>query len=903
MGNPRPRAQWQKEWPLLRREAEYATIYSALVGQSEARGVVVIGDAGVGKTTLAGLCTESLPSRVQWVTGTQTMRSIPLGVFAHFVGSTAPREPVALLAAARKAILAQRDCVLCVDDAHLLDQLSATLLHRLAMDGSARIVATVRAGETAPDAITALWKDGYLRRLDLGPFTKGQCVWLIEQALGGGLEGLSADLMWEASGGNALFVRHLVEGALEAGTLRQVRGVWQLRGRASVTSELASLLEARIEQLPDDVLHTLEVLTLCEQLDLDTLAGIVGAEAVEDAETRGLIRVAEEPHNVQVRFTHPLLGEVIRRRLGLAAARRVRGELVRALRKQPVLGPGQRIRLAELTLDSVEMPETALLVAAAQDAIALTDITLGARLAQAAVSHGGGLAASETLARALFWQGHAAACEETLSPFNPDAMTTEELLGWGGVRIPNLQWSIGDTEGAHQILQVLRDRVTDPAGRLFVDGLAAMMTMAEGHLDDALLLCERVLADPRACPQTVDRAIISGTTSLALQGRFDEVAEVAARAQQVDGDVDGLRGHMRALGEIWGLVFAGFFDAAERKSADIARTSSPGQCLAWGMDNVLASTVEVARGHFRATVSRLEQTVAVLISESTAPHSFGIGDRVWDILARLLLAQSYCALGSVEAGAKMVAELRTRLGPGLAGLHPQLRLTEAWLAAAQGLVSTAMTLAVDAGDMARRSGQRAIELRALHDAIRFGDHTSLQRQVVIASDVGGRLAPVYAAHAAALANRDAADVYEAAEQFEQIGALLSAADTAAQAAVLFDAAGDRRRTMKAAAAAERLAAACGGIRTPALTLAAHPLPLSIREREIATLAAQGLSNRQIAERLDVSTRTVEGHIYRACTKRGLNDREELASLIRDSRSWEPTSPNKIGERGASNEVV
>ena len=47
----------------------------------------------------------------------------------------------------------------------------------------------------------------------------------------------------------------------------------------------------------------------------------------------------------------------------------------------------------------------------------------------------------------------------------------------------------------------------------------------------------------------------------------------------------------------------------------------------------------------------------------------------------------------------------------------------------------------------------------------------------------------------------------------------------------------------------RLAAACGGIKTPALILAAQPLPMSTREREIANLVAQGLSNREIADRL------------------------------------------------------
>ena len=68
-----------------------------------------------------------------------------------------------------------------------------------------------------------------------------------------------------------------------------------------------------------------------------------------------------------------------------------------------------------------------------------------------------------------------------------------------------------------------------------------------------------------------------------------------------------------------------------------------------------------------------------------------------------------------------MAELRSRFGRHLALFEPQLRLAEAWLAAAQGNVSAAIELALHAGDMAKRSGQRAIELRALHNAIRFGD--------------------------------------------------------------------------------------------------------------------------------------------------------------------------------------
>ena len=67
-----------------------------------------------------------------------------------------------------------------------------------------------------------------------------------------------------------------------------------------------------------------------------------------------------------------------------------------------------------MTLDSDESPELDLLVTAARDAIALTNVTLGERLARAAVNRGGGLVASELLARSLLWQGNSAEAEETL---------------------------------------------------------------------------------------------------------------------------------------------------------------------------------------------------------------------------------------------------------------------------------------------------------------------------------------------------------------------------------------------------------------------------------------------------------------------------------------------------------
>ena len=64
-----------------------------------------------------------------------------------------------------------------------------------------------------------------------------------------------------------------------------------------------------------------------------------------------------------------------------------------------------------------------------------------------------------------------------------------------------------------------------------------------------------------------------------------------------------------------------------------------------------------------------------------------------------------------------------------------------------------------------------------------------------------------------------------------------------------------------------------------MRLSVERLPLTQREREIAFLVAAGMSNRSLAKHLNLSVRTVEGHIYRAMTKTGGSTRDELATLL------------------------
>ncbi|CRK49985.1 Response regulator receiver protein [Rhodococcus sp. RD6.2] len=835
-------------------------------------GAILIGAAGVGKTTLARVVTESLGSPVQWIAGTESARSIPLGAFAPFIGPSGAHDAVTLVASARESLLAKGTVVLGVDDAHLLDQLSATLLQQLAIDRAVRIIATIRTGEPVPDAVTALWKNEYLDRIELRPFTKEESIRLVQSVLDGQLEDLSADVMWDMSGGNALFLRHLVEGALDTGHLIQVAGVWQLRGQTTATPGLTQLLEHRLDRAGREAQSALGPLALCEPLDIDILCHLAGEEAVDTAELRGLIRIEPAGSRLDARFCHPLLGDVVRGRLGTASARKLRGRLVDELQQRGAATAAERIRLAELYIDSDCPPDTELLVTAAKDAISLSNLPLGERIARRAVERGGGVAAAELLARALLWQGHPALAERTLAAFDPDDLNELELVQWGIPHVSILFWSLGDVQHAHEILGLLRERTHHPALQLLAEAVASAIAVHENRLDEGLTLAERVLSNPDSPSQAIEWAAFSTGLGAPLAGRGNAFEAIAARCRNSRKSTDGMIRAMIRYGEVRALTQVGNLTLAERRVAEYSNFSSAGQFLAWAISKIMAAMVDTSRGCFPDVISEVEQALAAFRAEVPLP---------WRLPATILLAKAYAALGQPERARIVLNAAHEHTGEHMALHRPSRLIAQSWLAAAENSARRSVELANLAAEAAHASGQYAIEADALHDAARFGDRTVADRLAQLVERVDGPIVSILARHAAAAAAADAACLDTISDDFERHGLLLHAADAAALAAAAHTHDGSRRKSTESGARAFSLAARCGGVTTPAIQVAAHPLPLTVREREIAMLVAAGLTNKQIAERLVVSVRTVEGHIYRACIKLDVTDRDQLGRLMRD----------------------
>ncbi len=215
------------------------------------------------------------------------------------------------------------------------------------------------------------------------------------------------------------------------------------------------------------------------------------------------------------------------------------------------------------------------------------------------------------------------------------------------------------------------------------------------------------------------------------------------------------------------------------------------------------------------------------------------------------------------------------------GYEVEVLQARAWAWAASGDMVTARQNLEVAVELGKKRGP-ARGHRALHGLARMGR----ARQVVdilrpLASKRGRRAHSGPAVLCAGRGRQGQRRSAAAAARFEDLGALLYAAEALGEAAVHLRRDGASREAAAAQQTAARLLARCEGAVTPFVRAIGARAQLTPAELDTALQAATGSTDKQIAEMMHLSVRTVENRLHRAYQKLGLSHRRELAEALRD----------------------
>lgn len=857
-------------WPLTGRSEEMQTLQTAF-SAPDVSGAVVCGAAGVGKSRI---CREMLSAavsqgcEVRWAICTSSARSVPLGVFAAWAPSGVA-DTVQLLRGVIEALTAGA-AVVGVDDVHLIDDLSAFVVHQIVQRGLAKVVLTVRDGESIPAAVQEIWAAGRFERLDLQPLSLDETAGLLSATLGGPVDSDAAQRLWKLTRGNVLYLRNIVEHEVADGRIVRQHGYWRWIGDPVIPPSLAGFIEPRIGSLPESVSDVIDVLAVGEPIGLAALTRITGPAAVEEADIRGLITIETSTGGAEVRLAHPLYGEVRRSRAATTRLRRLRGlvaaELAASEDRDDIAAV---VRRASLTVDSDLEPDAELYARAASGAVWLADLALANRLAQAAIRAGAGPESSFVSAHALSWLGQGEQADAVLAAVRGSDLTDRDRGRLAFLRASNMLWALGEPARAKEFIDAAASTVP-PQARNYVDAFLAVYWFATDQLDSARRAFEHL--DLEDLPPVVGAEIAWVRTAIfADAGRVTEAlaaaeAGYAVAVRSLDAP------HMMfniADAHVSALVLAGrvsdAVDVAERVRRQAADLPGAAQLLG----AAVAGRAALGGG-------RLD-TAGLLLEQAAGGFSGGGHVTGWGYRYRVPRIAALAMRGSAAEAAAALDDLDGQRRP-FRLLDYERGLARAWVAAGQGAVSEAIAVVLSAAERARADGQFAAEVMCLQTATQFGDSSSAPRLRELEEIVEGPRVGIAARFAAALREGSGPELVMVSEDFERVGDLVAAVDAIAQAALAYRRQDLRGTALGCATRAAVLAEQCGGLCTPALDQAAEPLPLTDREREIVALIGAGLSNRAIGERLTLSVRTVESHIYRAMAKTGTTSRDELAAL-------------------------
>ncbi|WP_203922293.1 helix-turn-helix transcriptional regulator [Rugosimonospora africana] len=825
--------------------------------------------------------------------------------------------------------------LLVVDDAHFLDDASAALVHFLAATGAITVAATTCADRPVPAPVAALCAVPQGVRADLRPLRRDSVVALLAASLPGPRDPALDERLWQLSQGSPLMLRELLTAAQQTGALRQDGGRWRLDGPLTASRRLRDVVNLRIGQLSAGVREVAEILAVAQPLGVAMLESLTSPEYLSAAEGTGLVVERVDGRRVSAALAHPLYADVLRAELPPARLRAIQRQLADRLDATGARRQDDLLRLVLWRSDVGDHLSPEVLLSAADRAAAGYDHATAGRLAVAAVAVGAGLRGHLAAAAALHNLGRVDEAEQILAGLsvdteaeNTEAENTEAendeadddeaadnevdeaadnevdddeagdrgaadkkaaadswdqgqlalhratilLHGYGRPRAAaaTIAATIAGTRpsvagGAHDA--GLRDEL---------DALHAQARLLRGEPAGALDEAARLLTHPDTGDRAVLAALLTAVPALAVQGRGRDTIDAAEYACQLAtrlGEPSSPALDLIELTASIAYVTTGrLVEHAEQVSERYRQALSTGNEPARGMWALAGGSMALQRGAVVTAAEGLVEATHLLAEHPTLLGPYGLAWCLCD------LATAYALAGDP----RRAQDALDRADDVLAADIPltQRLLARPWLEVARGDLARARDLALAAADEIGAAGFRVAQMQALLDAARIdpGDDVA-DRLGALAPRIDGPLIAAAVRFARAGAVREPGGLADAARAFEDAGMMLVAAEAWARAAEEYRRVGRTGPAALAAGHVTRLVPACEGASTPGLAAARRHAALTRREEQILRLVREGLTNRQIAERLVLSPRTVESHRNNAYRKLDVTSVEELSAVL------------------------
>jgi DNA-binding CsgD family transcriptional regulator len=872
-------------WTLVGRDNVMISYRRAL--ETGARGIELVGEAGVGKTRVLeelGSRAEGARRRVIRLKASRGARDIPLGTLSHVVQPDArPGEsPEEAIWRAGRALVgvAEDSPLICLDDVHLLDDVSSAVLDRLLHDDSAQIAVARRADEPLSPAVSRLISDGPLVPITIGPLDEESSRKLAEEIVGCPLEPANARALWLKARGNPLFIRELITGAEASGGLRR-NGVAHVDLDGPSHVRLRDIVRERLSHLSSAETRSLELLALSGPIGGRLAERLCPSEALEGLERRRLIEWSHDAGREIVQVRHPLYAEALRDSTPRSRQRMLFQELAQAIQ-----GGGQQhedlVLYATWGIKGGLALDAQVLVAAAEETVGRLSPEQALPLARAAVRAGGGPRAELIYGEGLLGAGHPKSAREVLGRL-VDADHDDAVRARAATALAWTEFLSGESAAAARLLEDARADVS--SGSLH-DALAvqdAELRVPAGDYTTSRDLVDAVLAED---PGSVDERLYWSAQAVAAAREALGGAPAAGRARCTH-ILRHLEDHSETsplmecrvtlIGEYCALQLQDAWSLYHRLRSQAPPEGAP----AWAPFEALIGVVASHAGRPRTGLAHL----------GPALEGLRRADPLGQLSGSLAnAAEAAAQVAEVEQSRRYLDELEALPPARLVNFAPETARARAGALACLGLREGARA-AVESACGDGSAGPVTLEAPLCHMRALLGDAEGGRRGLegIAAASEPGWVATALLEHARGLATGDPEALLAASGQLAAFGRSLRAAEAAVHAAKAFAAVGAPALAFRALLVAEHLERGLEGATTPSLQ--DRPAPLTPSERaavEWATTTTHTAA--AIGERLHKSVRTIENQLHSAYRKLGVSGRPELRELFAGYLPPPPSAP-------------